>query len=377
MKVGVVTPWYPTEDAPISGLFVQREVEAFRDHGDDVRVVHLDRSLPAGQLRKEWQRGVRVLRLGMNPASPFSVLCSVPKLREAVRGLDVVNTHAISALPVAIAARFQQPWVHTEHWSALSSPESASLLFRLVRPLFGMLLRAPDVVVAESLRLADAIRVFRGDRPVEIVPCIVPTPPQIKPFPGAEVRDATLKLVSTGGVIERKNPLLAVQTLAKLRDKGINASLRWVGEGNQKLEAQRLAAELGVEAEFLGGLSPSGVERELGAADIFFAPTEGENFFVAAAEALVNGRPICASDQGGHVEYALPEYSEIVGEQDPESYAGALVRLQEKTRGVSPERVSASVRDRFSPAAIAELYRSLYRSLLQTDAQKRGRLTLW
>ncbi len=364
MKIGVVTPWYPTETAPISGLFVQREVEAFKDHGDDVRVIYLDRALPAGRQRAEWQDGVRVLHIGMNPANPFSVLRAASKLRAAAAGLDVVNTHAISALPVALAARFEQPWIHTEHWSALSSPESASPHFRAVRPLFGLLLRAPDVAVAESGRLADAIRAFRGDRPVEIVPCIVPAPARVHPLRDEESVRRTLRLVSTGGVIERKNPLLAVRTLAKLRDKGVAASLRWVGEGDQREQAQRLATELGVEAEFLGGLSPSGVEQELGAADVFFAPTQGENFFVAAAEALVNGRPICASDQGGHIEYALPEYSEIVKDQDPEQYADALIRLRDKTLGVSAESVSASVHDRFSPAAVAQLYRGLYLGLL-------------
>ena len=363
MKIGVVTPWYPSRQAPISGLFVHREVEAFRDEGEDVRVVHLDRSLPAGRQSWELQDGIRVLHIGMNPADPFSVLRAVPKLRAAAKNLDVINTHAISALPVALIARFRQPWVHTEHWSALSSPESASLLFRAVRPFFGALLRAPDVAVAESRRLAEAIRAFRRDRPVEIVPCIVPAPPEVSPLGNPEAGDQVLRLVSTGGVIDRKNPMLAVRTLEKLRDKGVAASLRWVGDGDQRAEAQQLASDLGVQAEFLGSLPPEGVERELASAHIFFAPTKGENFFVAAAEALVSGRPICASDQGGHVEYALPEYSEIVEVQDAGHYADALIRLKRKTSGTSSENISASVRERFSPATIARLYRSLYTRL--------------
>lgn len=365
--VAVVTPWYPTASLPVSGLFVAREVAALRDAGMDVRVVHLDREVPPGEKLLEKRDGVPVLRIAMNPADPVSVARAVAPLRAALQCADVVNTHAISVLPVALAARIQQPWVHTEHWSALSSPESASSLLRAVRPAFGALLRAPDAVVAESERLANPIRRFRGTKRVELIPCIVETPQVLAPLRGEETEEddlSTIHLMSTGGVIARKNPLLAVQTLAALRDRGVKATLRWVGEGNQREEATALAKELGVDAQFLGSCPPEAVEQELARADIFFGPTQGENFFVAAAEALVNGRPIVASDQGGHVEYADPRFSEIVIEQTPEAYADAIIRLRDKMRGVAPTEVADSVRGRFSPEAVAQRYRELYASLL-------------
>lgn len=367
--VAVVTPWYPTAENAVSGLFVEREASALRAGGVDVRVVHLDRAIADGRVVRSLRDGIPVLHIGMNPANPASVARAAGSLRRVIAGVDVVNSHAISALPVVAVAlgnrRGTKPWVHTEHWSALSSPQSASALLRVVRPAFASLLRLPDVVVAESERLANSIRRFRGDREVEIIPCIVPTPESISPLrgengggdPGA---DSVLRLYSTGGVIERKGPLLAVRTLAELKKRGVRASLRWIGEGDQRAAATALAAELGVDAEFLGAGSPDDVQRELAAADIFFGPTQGENFFVAAAEALVNGRPICASDQGGHVEYADPRFAEIVHEPTPEAYAEALIRLHDKTQGVKAEQIAASVSRLFSPEAVAAEYLRLY-----------------
>ena len=121
---------------------------------------------------------------------------------------------------------------------------------------------------------------------------------------------------------------------------------------------------------FLGAGSPEDVEKEIAEADIFFAPTKGENFFVAAAEALVNGRPLCASDQGGHVEYADPRFTEIVVDQTPEAYAEALVNLRDRTRGVSAEQISDTVRDRFSPSTVAQMYMDLYDGLLEAAADR-------
>ena len=360
MIVAVVTPWFPSAEDVVSGLFVQREVDALRDAGASVRVIHLDRELPAGEQVLEDRDGLPVLRIGMNPANPVSVARALRPLKGALHAADVVNTHAISALPVALAARIKQPWIHTEHWSALSAPESASRLLQAVRPAFAALLRAPDVVVAESERLADPIRRFRGDGPVALIPCIVPPPQAAR----AREESETLRLFSTGGVIDRKNPLLAVRTVKELQDRGVPTTLRWAGLGDLIEEAQDLADELGVDAQFLGRCSPEQIEEELANCDVFFAPTKGDNFFVAAAEALVNDRPICASDQGGHVEYADPRFSEIVVEQTPQAYADALLRLREKMVGVPSGAVAETVSDRFAPETIAQTYTNLYEALL-------------
>lgn len=363
MKIAVVTPWYPSEGRPVSGLFVQREVEAFAGAGHDVRVVYLDRDLEPGQQVLELSLGAPILHIGMDPSNPLSVLKAIGPLRRATAFAEVVNTHAISALPVALAARFDKPWVHTEHWSALSSPQATSPLLRLVRPAFGALLRAPDVAVAESQRLANAIRAFRGAAPVELIPCIVASPKQLAELPSRD-QSRPIRLMSTGGVIERKGPLLAVRTLAALRDLGVAAQLRWVGEGEQRQEAEELAAQLGVDAQFLGACPPEVVERELAWADMFIGPTQGENFFVAAAEALVNGRPIVASDQGGHTEYADRRFAEIVESRDPRAYAEAVVRMWDKMRGATAEEIARTVSVRFSPVAVAQQYKNLYENLI-------------
>ncbi len=372
MRVAIVTPWYPSDLRPSEGVFVEREARALRDAGLDVRVVHLTKGLRNRETLHCEQGGVPVLRMGMNPANPASVATVAPLLRRATAFADIINTHAISALPVAIAARFDEPWVHTEHWSALSAPKSASALLRAVRPAFASMLRAPDVVVAESDRLAEPIRRYRGSRPIEMIPCIVPSPRRVRPLRaealGSETRTHPdgIRLISIGGVIDRKNPLLAVRTVAELGARNVNARLRWVGDGPLISDATALAGELGVDAQFLGPRSPGEVELELAEADMFIGPTRGDNFYVAAAEALVNGRPIVVSDQGGQVEYAHPKYAQIVSEQSPEAYADAVLRLHEKMGEITAEEIAGTFEERFSPSTVANQYQQLYRQLLES-----------
>ncbi len=361
-----VTPWYPTAKNPVSGLFVSREVLALKGAGVDIRVIHLDRELPPGKTVLENHDGVKVLRVAMNPANPVSVLRAVPIVRRAVHRARVVHSHAISALPLVALARGSKPWVHTEHWSGLSNPKSLPRLLRVVRPGFGALLELPGVVVAESARLAEAVEQYRRGKVVEI-PCIVPAPAHITERLRADAGEGEtareIRLASTGGVVDRKDPLLAVRVVAVLRDRGYLPSLRWMGEGELTSEATRLAEDLGVDVKFLGFGTEEDVQNNLAQADVFLGPTKGENFFVAAAEALVAGRPLVASTKGGHVEYADPRFSEIVEERTADAYADAVERVLKRTRGVTAEEVSRSVRQRFSPEAVSQQYRELYNNV--------------
>ncbi len=369
-SVAIVTPWYPNERNPVEGLFVSRDVQAIKDSGMDVRVIFLDRGLAAGETQAEMRGGVQVLHIGMNPANPASVAKAIPRLKKALEPIDIVHSHAISSLPAVAAAHENKPWVHTEHWSALSSPDTLPPHIRAVRPAFASMLKLPDRVIAVSDRGAEPIRKIRGSKPVELVPCIVGSPSRVTPTrweSGNMPQDDTIRLVSTGGVIERKNPELAVRTLEALRRRGRPASLRWIGVGDLTDSMRDLANELDVDAEFLGSRSPGEVEEELAFADVFIGPTRGDNFFVSVAEALVNGRPVCVGDRGGHVEYCDPAYSEIVVGEDPEDFAEAIIALVDKTREVSAQQIADSVSRRFAPETVARRFRGIYDELLGRD----------
>lgn len=376
MRVAVVSPWYPSARHRTEGVFVRNEVAALQQVGVDVLVIHLCRELPAGQVRLDGvaetetqyagaDDGVPIIRLGMHPADPLSVMRAAPRLAKCLENIDVVHSHAISALPIMRLAHKhkKKPWIHSEHWSALANPQTASPLLQLVRPGFGLLLKFPDIVLAESERLAVAVQKFRGNKLTQIIPCIVSAPEKL--IERHQNLGDELWLTSTGGVIERKNPKLAIEMVAELQKYGIKAHLRWSGVGELMDECRQLAAYLNVDCEFLGTQTPQQVQAEIARADFFVAPTRGDNFFVAAAEALVNGRPLLASDQGGHVEYADAKYSEIVAEQTPSAYAAGLLQLRDKAAGISASEISASVAVRFAPETVAAQLLDTYNAALK------------
>ncbi|WCI08604.1 glycosyltransferase [Arthrobacter sp. OVS8] len=91
-----------------------------------------------------------------------------------------------------------------------------------------------------------------------------------------------------------KRPLLAIRTIAALKEAGHDVHLNWVGNGPLRGEAEDLISELqlGENVTLVGMVPPAEVFAYFEQAHLFFLPTAHENFFTSAAEALSAGRPV-------------------------------------------------------------------------------------
>ncbi|WP_199173850.1 glycosyltransferase [Brachybacterium sp. UMB0905] len=365
MKVTIVTTWFPTAVAPARGSFVVRDARAIARTAR-VRVVHLVPPADDDGSRRLVHEGLEVLRIPMDPRRPDQILRASRALPRALRGADLVHSMAFSALLPFALRRPRVPWVHTEHWSAVTTPATLPTAARLGLPVLSRLLALPDRVTAVCEFLARPIRAVRGQRPTDVVPCIVDPVPVM---PRRDRADGTLRLVSTGGLIPRKDPLLAVETLAHLVDEDIDAHLEWLGAGPlQEATAQR-ARELGVAERVLlrGAVDAAEVQDALGRADLFFGPTRADNFFVSAAEAIVAGRPVVLGATGGQGEYTREEVGQLVAQQDARAYAAAIRAVDERTRDLSAQAIADTIGDAFSAPVVGAGYARVHRAALAAD----------
>lgn len=365
MLVTAVTTWFPTAVAPSRGSFVVRDVQAIAQGPGrpTVRVVHLVPPQDDDGTRTLVHDGIEVLRIPMAPSRPASVLAAARALQPSLAEADLVHSMAISALLPFTLHRPRAPWVHTEHWSALSTPASLPAPARPLVPLVARLERRPDLVTAVCEFLARPIRAVRGARLTRVVPCIVEPVPLA---PRRERTDGTLRLVSTGGLIERKDPLVAVETLAALVERGVDPHLTWLGDGPLREATLAHAGELGIAArlDLPGSRSPAQVREALAASDMFFGPTRADNFFVSAAEAIVSGRPVVLGATGGQSEYVTAATGRLVPVQDPARYAAAIEELDAATRTATSEEIAGTIGDRFSSERVGALYADVHAEAL-------------
>ncbi len=136
---------------------------------------------------------------------------------------------------------------------------------------------------------------------------MLPVPPPGPGFRRAPAPDPLI--VFFGRLSWEKGAALLLRAFARARSTAPAARLRLIGDGPERPELERLAAELalGDGVSFAGWLTPDQIERELEPAWASVAPSLwAEPLGLVAIEAIVRGVPVVASAHGGFADTVEP-----------------------------------------------------------------------
>ena len=228
--------------------------------------------------------------------------------------------------------------------------------------------------VSESLR-AETIREFNIERDIQVVPNFVDVKRYGRGDASARSRlaqpdEAIVCHVSNFRKVKRIPDVLHV--FAEIRAQRA-AKLVMVGDGPERLPAERLAAELGISQDVLFLGKTSDVERILGVSDLFLLPSETESFGLAALEAMASSVPVIASRAGGLpevVDHGVTGYLEDIGDVSAMAQRALHILSSESTLAMfSQQAVEAA--HRFSMEQIGQAYLDLYTSLLHGEQAHR------
>jgi len=158
-----------------------------------------------------------------------------------------------------------------------------------------------------------------------------------------------------------------IRVLAEVR-KTVDARLLMVGDGPERVQAEHLAWELGVNryVEFVG--KQNGVERLIRLAHVLLMPSEMESFGLAALEAMACGVPSVGTRVGGVPELITDGedgFLEAVG--DIPGQSARVVQLL--TDAPLHERMAIAARrtatTRFCTDLVIPQYENYYRQVMQ------------
>ncbi|KLU10122.1 glycosyltransferase [Kocuria sp. SM24M-10] len=364
MRSLVVTAWFPDRDVPSRTPFVLEHCWSLQEAGHEVAAVHVVIGRTRRESVREVYQGVPVTRVWLDVTDPLSYVLVARTISQGLRGADVLHTMAFSAVLLAGPSWVlrRRPWVHTEHWNGVVAPASVGPHWeRLAWSRHA--LRLPHAVTGVTRELADEMARFARPRATHVVPCVVDHPRPVLPFPPAP----PLRLVGVGAFIERKQPLLALEVVARLVERGTDVRYTMVGTGPLLERARHRARELGIadRVVFTGAVAPSRVVEEMSCAHVFFLPSAQENFFTAVAESLAAGRPAAVPLSGGFDDYCNDENSVLTDSWDPDVLADAVLRAWDRFRDTDPARIADTVRERFSRGAVGALFSELYGQLVR------------
>jgi glycosyltransferase involved in cell wall biosynthesis len=365
----------------------------FAAAGYDTLLVH--GSLAPGEasladLAAEEGATMRFLGELQQPVSPVRDSRALLSLIRLVRGFrpDVVHTHTAKAgflgRQAALASSPRPAIVHTYHGHVLEGYFGAGKS-RLYLQLERALARVSDRLTGVSQATVDDL-VRLGVAPAakfEVLPLGLDLDALAEPGDGLgrECREELgigaeeVLLVFVGRVVPIKRLDLLLRALALARESDPRLRLALVGDGEERLPLERLAAELGVAASvrFLG------YRRRLrpffAAADVAVLSSDNEGTPVSLIEAAAAGLPAVATDVGGVREVVGEETGALVPPGDAGALAGALLALAGDPRRRQSLGRAARRRalDRYGAERLLSDVDALYRELV---AARRGRMAI-
>jgi L-malate glycosyltransferase len=158
--------------------------------------------------------------------------------------------------------------------------------------------------------------------------------------------------------------------------KRVPSVLVMVGDGPERLDAEQLARDLGVDDKvfFLGKIDA--VAPLLAGADLFLMTSDRESFGLGALEALASGVPVIGANVGGLPEVVRSgETGFLTSVGDVEAMADAAIDLL--LDDAKWQRASAlaaeDARARFSQAEIVRRYEEFYQYAIDLTVRRRAR----
>ena len=384
MHVLVVPSWYPTTEAPLQGIYFAEQAQILHDHGLTVGVVYPEqqslRHLSWDALRRKhfqtaWttDHDVPVLRrYGWNvwwrapPGMRVRVRHAVRLAHQYVgrHGVpDVIHAHS-ARWAGAAAARMSDaldvPFVLTEHFSGFVRDE----IFPWRWPLVETAYRHAHGRAAVSSILKDALAEHGLAAPNEIA--VHPNPVRTALFtrpPDGRPAPPPFRLVTVAGLNPRKNVGDLLEAFAQAFAGSEAASLTLVGDGPQRGALEDHSRQLGVASQvtFRGRLERTAVRDALWDAHAFVLSSRYETFGVALVEAMATGLPVVATRCGGPEDIVTGETGRLVPAEDPKALAEALRTMRDRWASYDPDRIRASVLDRYGPEPFVRRTQSFYR----------------
>lgn len=359
MRVIVFTTWFPDAATPATAPFNLNHVKSVADD-HEVRVIHV-RLGGSGPIVSEDFDGVPVTRMPLSPRRPWEFAAVARQLAQAQRHADVLHTMAFTSAVIAapVHAFNRTPWVHTEHWSGMADPASVSKVWAAFSWL-RYVLKLPSAVTAVSAAQAQQLRRFARKGAITVVPNVVHA--QALPATRQGSANGSPRLVSVGGLIDRKRPQLALEALRLLRGDGIDASLTLVGDGplRAELEAAAAAAGLSGEVAITGLVAPEQVREELRAADVFILPTSHETFCVSAAEAVAAGLPAVVTDLSAVRDFLTEHNSVLVPGDTAADFAAGVREALARFATVPAGDIAATIGDRLGCGVVGAKFSAIY-----------------
>lgn len=290
----------------------------------------------------------------------------------AVEQPDLLHIHSATQASVFYLDRIfrkhgsRAPFIVTQH-GALEDSDKTQVTRRMILGA-DLLTAVSQAALASAIeatgRTADSRRIYNGIATCPELPAPRATPPRHR-------------LLCVGRIQREKGFDLAIDALAAIRSRGLEAELVLVGHGEDQRAFEDRARALGISkhVRFLGAIERKRVRQLMAESSILLAPSRTrEGFCLAAAEAASVGTPCVVSDVGGlpeTVEHAATGF--VVPSEDVEALVRSitLILSDRELWSQLSARGYEHARAKFGLDRCVDSYEAAYRDVLESSRMGR------
>lgn len=377
MHIMVVPSWYANPNNKVHGSFFKEQFIALQKSGEKISVAY-NEIWPITKLGRVGEKrglsfaiedGLRTYRYKDYNFLPknhnmFKIFNRrMEKLYlEIVKKegkIDVIHAHSafwggISA--AYVAKKYNIPFVLTEHSSLKNSIYVKDSYFKYIKEAYD----SADCLIAVGNGLKNELKNYT-DNNIEVIHNLV----DFSMFKVTEPKEHKgIKLFSLAYLVEGKGMEALVKAFNEAF-KGKDVTLRIGGDGDKRLEIERLIRDFELEGqiELLGMVSREDVVKEINECDGFVLASEHETFGVVYIEALALGKPVLGTRNGG-AEDIIKDYNGILVEnKHHKALVNGLKLFVEKINSFDKQLIIKKCMDNYNEEVIISKIKEVYKKL--------------
>ena len=371
MKIAIVC--YPTFGG--SGVVATELGMALGRLGHEIHFITYSQPVRLALLEKNiYYHEVDVPEYPLFKHQPYDLALS-SKLVDTVKAYQIELLHVHYAIPHAYAGYMAKkmlkeegifiPMITTLHGTDITLVGSHPFY----RTAVTFSINKSDRVTAVSKNLRDTTYAMFGiQKDIEVIPNFIDI--QRYTERAKEPCDRTLMALQTEIIFTHVSNFRAVKRVEDVVEIFARVNehqpsvLIMVGEGPERIKAERLAKQKGVydKVKFLGNSVE--IDKVLCMSDIFLLPSSEESFGLAALEAMANKTAVISSNAGGLPEVNIHEHTGYVCEvgdvEQMSAYALKLAQDSDLLRIMKKNALESA--KRFDLPEIVPIYERLYES---------------
>jgi glycosyltransferase involved in cell wall biosynthesis len=387
LNILIVASWYPDDQHPTNGSFVEEQAQMLVKAGHRVTVLHpflmgtfLDSLNKKDTCQKTKRSGVDVIRVGVTPTLPgfrgiayqklfrFSIK-ALAKLKINAADFDLIHSHALfmgGFIAMHLGEKFGKPFFHTEHTSGLIfNPEQYSRQdIKIIKSVYQT---AQNVFFVSRFALEKTLQQYgiQSNQRYEVLSNVVDTSFFESPLTQNCLKDEFSYIIICNLIPLKKVDLL-ITAWCELLKVYPNSKLTIAGEGSEKERLSEMVRQFGIQNSvlFLPRLSRAEVREQIPKHHVLVSTSQLETFGLTVAEAQAMGKPVVVTDSGG-VRDIVEADTGIISDHSIEKLADGLIQIQQNFLKYDHEYIRQKTFSKFSSEKICQRLISYYTNVNQ------------